>query len=211
VEALVGRSTYGTVAYPGKDHFLPPPLPKDFDKTLRLVHVANISDYKGLDVLIEGLTNHSDFSLAVVGRIIDPAFFDYVQQLIKERGLENKVRFLGLQSGERVHQQLEKSHIFALPSFYESFGIAYIEALGHGLPIIGTNSGGIKEIITDGEEGFLVPSGNPEMIAQHLEEMQEDRSMLRRMSKAALERYRSLPTWGESVNRIHDLLLSLKN
>ncbi len=213
VEALLGHSSRGVVAYPGKDHFLPQPaLDKDFKGPyLNLIHVANISDHKGLDSLIEGLAHLPGFSLTVVGDIIDWSFFHYIERLIQEERIENRVEFRGPQAREKVDRCLKSSHIFALPSFYESFGIAYIEALGHGLPVIATTSGGIKEIITDGKEGFLVSPDDPESIALRLKHMQDNRGLLKRMSEFALVRYRSLPTWGQTVDRIREFLSGLEN
>lgn len=212
-ESLIGSSSNGVVAYPGKDHFSPiARSDRDFDDPwLRLIHVANISEYKGLDTLIEGLSGLSDFHLTVIGDVADLSFFERVKQLVEEKNLGDVVDFLGPQDQERLDREMSDSHIFALPSYHEGFGIAYIEALGYGLPVIATNSGGSKEMISDGKEGFLVPPDSPEMIKQHLCQLQEDRTMLRRMSKSAFDKYQSLPTWDQSIERIQEYLSRLED
>ena len=91
---------------------------------------------------------------------------------IKERELDN-VEFLGFVKGEKKKQLLLDSDIFILPTYYyyEGLPISILEAMATGLPIITTRHGGIPGIIEEGINGFFVPPGNPEMIAETIEKL----------------------------------------
>lgn len=96
-----------------------------------------------------------------------------------------------------------------LPSFHEGFGIAYLEAMGHGLPVIATSAGGPRELIRHRETGFLVTPGDHGSLAGHLERLIADRSHLADMGIAAQARYYSHPSWIESTRRISTFLEDL--
>jgi glycosyltransferase involved in cell wall biosynthesis len=99
--------------------------------------------------------------------------------------------------------------VLAVPSLYEAFGIAYLEALGFGLPVIASSAGGAHELITQGEHGFLVAPGDAPTVAQHIQTLQHDRDRLRRMSLAAYRRAETHPTWAECAGHVRELLQRL--
>jgi glycosyltransferase involved in cell wall biosynthesis len=103
------------------------------------------------------------------------------------------------------------SHLLVVPSFHEGFGIAYLEGMGFGLPAIATTRGGAAEIITHGENGFLVPPGDPGGLADILRRVLGDRDLLASLSLAALRRYEQQPTWQETAEQVRDFLLLLVN
>ena len=80
-----------------------------------------------------------------------------------------------------------------MPSSYEGFGIVYLEGMQFGLPAIAGTAGAAKEIITHGHNGFLVPPGNPEALAHHIELLIRDRELLLKMSLAAHQSRRGPP------------------
>ena len=94
---------------------------------------------------------------------------------------------------------MKASHLLVVPSFYEGFGIVYLEGMGFGLPAIGTTRGAAKEIITNGLNGFLVPPDDASMLSGYLVELAQNREHLQEMSLAAHKSYRSHPTWDESM------------
>ena len=63
---------------------------------------------------------------------------------------------------------MTQHQVLAVPSLYEAFGIAYLEAMGFGLPVIASSAGGAHELITQGEHGFLVAPGDAATLAQHI-------------------------------------------
>jgi L-malate glycosyltransferase len=98
-------------------------------------------------------------------------------------GVENSVSFLG--KLEQIAPLLAAADLFLLPSQSESFGLSALEALASGVPVIGSDAGGLPEVVRDGETGVLSAVGDvPGMAAASLEILQ-DRKRWSRMSKLA--------------------------
>jgi glycosyltransferase involved in cell wall biosynthesis len=95
-----------------------------------------------------------------------------------------------------------------MPSTYEGYGIAYVEAMRAGLPVVASSAGGAKEFV-DGENGVLVDPGDAEAVRAVVERFSQDRPALARASEAALTTARSHPTWEETGDCIQAFLRSL--
>jgi glycosyltransferase involved in cell wall biosynthesis len=102
--------------------------------------------------------------------------------------------------------KLKSAQVLVVPSSYEGFGIVYLEGMAFGLPAIGTTAGAASEIISDGENGYLIPPDDAKLLAKRLLTLADDRELLARMSLNALKRYRQQPTWEETVGEIRDFL-----
>lgn len=89
-----------------------------------------------------------------------------LEQQISELGLVGHVRLLGAVSEEVVKQKLCSAHIFVLASWAEPLGVAYMEAMSCECPVVGTDAGGVPELITNGKDGILVPPQTPEALAE---------------------------------------------
>lgn len=96
----------------------------------------------------------------------DNKYKDYLQNIVTSLKLDNRVLFLGFRND--VSLIIKKSNVILTTSLMEPFGNVTLEAMQYGVPIIGVNTGGTKEIITDGIDGFLVSPHSPEMIAEKL-------------------------------------------
>lgn len=128
------------------------------DKVLKMVSIGFLEDRKGYMVLFKALkelndTGVEDFSLIVIGDGYDRERY---RQVVQEYGIGEKVEFTGIIPHEKVFSTLNKSDLFVLPSYEEAFGIAYLEAMSCGLPVIGTEDEGISDVITHGVNGYLV-------------------------------------------------------
>ena len=104
---------------------------------------------------------------------------------------------------------MSDAHVMAVPSDYEGFGIVYLEGMGFGVPALASTAGAAGEIITDGENGFLVAPGDAAALADRIEALYGDRVLLGRMSAAALARYAQHPTWQEITAGIRSFLLTV--
>jgi glycosyltransferase involved in cell wall biosynthesis len=91
-----------------------------------------------------------------------------LQQHIIELGLEAHVTLLGAISAVAVREKLMAAHAFVLASWSEPLGVAYMEAMSCEVPTIGTNAGGVPELITSGKDGVLVPPKDPKALAAAL-------------------------------------------
>ena len=96
-----------------------------------------------------------------------------------------------------------------MPSSYEGFGIVYLEGMGFGLPAIGTTAGAASEIITHGEDGYLIEPDDADTLAKYLENLAADRELLLKLSLNAIKRYKIQTKWDETAKNIREFLLIL--
>lgn len=96
--------------------------------------------------------------------------------------------------------------VFALPTRFEPFGIAFLEAMHFGLPCIGPRAWAVPEIIVDGETGFTVPVDDVEALTDRLVRLLGDRSLARTMGEAARARAQRLFTWPRVIARMTDVI-----
>jgi len=107
------------------------------------------------------------------------------EQLCKTYGIEDKVVFLG--NSNEVDKILCYSDLFLLPSETESFGLAALEAMASGVPVISSNSGGIPEVNIEGVSGYLSPVGAVDEMAQNAIKIIKKDAVLAKFKKAAQE------------------------
>lgn len=108
-----------------------------------------------------------------------------MEQLCRELGTCDDTRFLGKQ--EKLEEILSITDVFLLPSAYESFGLAALEAMGCQVPVISTNAGGIPEINIHGVTGYLTEVGDIDAMAKYTIELLTDEPKLASFKKNALE------------------------
>jgi glycosyltransferase involved in cell wall biosynthesis len=219
VEGLLGLVPPGVVAYPGRDH-LPSGLTPDQigararqPGPLHILFVGNLTPLKGLHTLLQAVAHlpKDDWRLTVAGSLTMAAdYVDTVRRQVARDGLGRQVTLLGAVPNAVVATHLAQSHVLAVPSFYEAFGIVYLEAMSFGLPIIASTAGGAHELVTHAQEGFLVPAGDADALAHHLRTLSRDRESLCRLGQAASRRVRSHPTWAESGGCIRDFIQTLR-
>jgi glycosyltransferase involved in cell wall biosynthesis len=177
------------------------------EQPLRVVFVGNIIPRKGLQTLVSGLAAaDTDAELTVVGRPVDADYAATVRRSVRRKGLSDRVRLAGELSDEDLAATLRSSHVLAVPSRYEGFGIVYLEGMSFGLPAIASRAGGATDVVTDGETGFLVDPGDPAAIARALTQLADDTDRLISMGQAARRRYERHPDWRETTARVRRLL-----
>lgn len=108
---------------------------------------------------------------------------------VRELGLEDRVLFLGKQ--DEVAEQLSVADVMLLPSEKESFGLVALEAMACGVPTVGSTAGGIPEVVTHGETGFLSEIGDTASMADDCIRLLTDETLYARMSKACIHRART--------------------
>lgn len=178
---------------------------------LRLLFLANVTPLKGLHVLLQAVSHQdSDLRVDVIGsREVDVAYAREMQQFTKAQGLQPRVTFYGVLDGPPLVEKIRQAHVLVIPSFYEGFGIAYLEGMAFGLPAIGTTAGAIPQSISDGETGYLIEPGDSKTLAIRLHELASDRQLLTRLSIAALQHFQLQPTWAQSMEAIQNYLLQM--
>lgn len=205
------------VVPPGRGHRSPEITREEIESRaretpLRIVFVGNLIPRKGAHVLVEALARlpRDDWQLTIIGGTdSNPQYVSQLRRRIARHDLETSVTLAGRVSDEDLAASLRRQHLLAVPSSYEAFGIAYLEGMGFGLPAIATTAGGAADIVSDGENGFLVPPGEPRSIADAVESVLDERTRLREMSVTARETYEAHHSWADVGNRIRQFLRRL--
>jgi glycosyltransferase involved in cell wall biosynthesis len=149
-----------------------------------LVFAGRLSVQKALDVLLRAVAICEGVALVVVGDGPDRARLDV---LVSDLGIGDRVRFLGAQPRETVLELLAAADAEVLSSGWENFPHSVIEGLAVGTPVIATGVGGVAEIVTDGENGLLVPPGDPEALAGAIRRFFADEALQERLRATARE------------------------
>lgn len=110
-------------------------------------------------------------------------------------GVEGRVMFTGARPRSALRNFYGAADVFVSTPWYEPFGITPLEAMACGTPVIGSNVGGIKYTVADGETGFLVEPNDPSALADRLRDILSDAALRRRMGRRSLERIASHFTW----------------
>jgi glycosyltransferase involved in cell wall biosynthesis len=203
--ARIVASDYGvaadriTVARPGSGRV--PPARGSRSDVPHLLSVGAVVPRKGFDVLVRALATLADqpWQLTIAGDLTRaPPTAAALQADIVRLGLTDRIITLGAVSSERLASLYDAADLFVLASYFEGYGMAYAEALAHGLPVIGTNSGAIPETVSDGA-GLLVAAGDAAALAESLRRAISDTALRSRLSQAALAAARRLPTWPQSA------------
>ena len=203
------------VAPPAGDHFDPAVSARAIadrarDGPLRVVFAGNLTPRKGLLALVEALARvDADWELTVVGRAVDGSYVRTVRETLRAAGIEDSVAMVGELPDEALAGILGESHVLAVPSRYEGFGLVYLEAMGFGLPVIAAVAGGASDLVTPGETGFLVDPAEPDALASALERVATDRDLLAEMGLAARRRYERHPDWAETADRVRSFLTTV--
>jgi glycosyltransferase involved in cell wall biosynthesis len=111
--------------------------------------------------------------------------------------------------GRDLKDILSGSQLFIMPFSNEGFGIAYLEALAYGLPVLAPEDGGVKEFIRHGENGFLFAAGQPRKVANTILDLHRDRDYLLKISQTALASSISRPGWNETMAAVDQFLMQL--
>jgi glycosyltransferase involved in cell wall biosynthesis len=163
------------------------------DKLL-IVSVGRIEPLKGQIHLVDacGRIGESlpEFRLLFVGDTVDPAYRRECEAMASTLGIAGQVVFAG--EHDDIAGILGCADIFVLPSLYEAFPRAVIEAMGAGLPVIVTDAGGCPEAVEEGLSGFVVPAGNPEALGSRILQLGKDRELRQRMGARGRQRAKTL-------------------
>lgn len=143
------------------------------DKTKHLDQVI-----RAMALLPEAL---SHTRLIIVG---DGVLRGDLEALAQSEGVADRVEFAGRVSNERLLELYQTATLFALPSSKEGFGIVYLEAWSHLLPVICSIHGAASEVVTDGIDGFAVEPMDTELLAAHMRQLFEDRKLALHMANA---------------------------
>lgn len=157
-------------------------------RPFRICHVGSMSAlYKAQDVLIEAISlcrraKGLEIQLTLLG---DGKYYQHFVEKAKILGIAQNVKFLGrLLPGAPVQKQLDLADLFVLPSLVEGVPRVLIEAMARGLPCIGSNVGGIPELLAPED---MVPAGNAQLLAEKIESVITNIEKLKEMAQRNLQ------------------------
>jgi N-acetyl-alpha-D-glucosaminyl L-malate synthase BshA len=155
-----------------------------------LLHISNFRPVKRvLDVvrIFERVAREVDAVLLMVGEGPERSS---AQALARRLGLQERLRFLGTQ--ESIEEIAGMADVFLLPSELESFGLSALEAMACAVPVVGSDAGGLPEVVKHTESGYLLPVGDVEGMASRTLEILKDEERRREMGQAGRRRAESL-------------------
>jgi D-inositol-3-phosphate glycosyltransferase len=185
--------------------------------------VGRIEPLKGIDALIEATAllfqRRPEWRGNLTGLVVgggaedDPARWNSEQRrldtLRHEFDVVDAIRFAGAKPQDQLAYYYAAADLTTMPSHYESFGMAALEGLAAGRPVVATNAGGPAFIVEDGVSGLHVPPNNPEALADRLERLLADDQLRASMGNAARERAIRFgwPTIAADIIRVYRDLL----
>lgn len=190
----IDREKYG----PGEKSHLP-----------LVLYVGRLKKYKGLEYLImamrEVVKETLDARLLIIGK------GDYADELVSltdKLGLKNIVKFCGYVSEERKVELMRKAHVIVVPSVKEGWGIPVIEAAACGTPAIGTDTTGLRDSIINGKTGFLVPYGEPKILAKKIIGILKNDDLRDKLSKNAIRWARNFG-WDKGLCKFETIVTAI--
>ncbi|MGF7400566.1 glycogen synthase [Thermoanaerobacterium thermosaccharolyticum] len=106
---------------------------------------------------------------------------------------------------EEIIELYSNAEVFVCPSIYEPFGIINLEAMACNTPVVASATGGIKEVVVDGETGFLVEPGNPEDLAEHIKKLLDDRELAATFGANGRKRVEEMFSWESIAKKTYDM------
>lgn len=178
-----------------------------------LLSVCRLVERKGIDTVLQALAilENTEIEYCIVGGGVDEP---RLREIVKRKGLEQQVHFLGAISDEELEQMYIAADIFIMPSReieggdVEGFGIVFVEANSFGLPVIGGKSGGVVDAIIDGETGVLVEPESAQMVSDAIKTLFTDKSYATRLGEQGKKRVEEFFQWSNQAQRLKELLES---
>lgn len=168
---------------------IPLPAPEPLPENPAVLYVGRLESVKGVDQLLRAMrrlvVSIPPATLVVVG---DGSQRRSLEALSAELGLGGHVRFAGWVSSKDIRQYYAAAQVVAVPSLCpETLAMVSVEAMAYGRPVVGSNVGGLPEVVVDTVTGSLVKPGDPRELADALAGILGDAARARRMSVAARE------------------------
>lgn len=170
------------IPFETKNEFISNPIPGN------LTYTGTIEPRKGLIYLLKALKHIQDldveYSLSIVGKITNEAYYKQLKEFIETHNL--KVKFPGFVELEEKNKILSETDIFVFPSLLEGFGMVLVEAQVFGLPIVSFDNSAMPFTVKDNVNGFAVTTGDYIEMAKRIQQIIENRSLRDRLSKGAI-------------------------
>jgi glycosyltransferase involved in cell wall biosynthesis len=199
---LKNFASKATVIHPGVDLSLFKPDPamnKEKNLIVFICRYKNMHKMKGFYYLLDAIKYLPDVRLHIIGEKGDVT--------------DERISFVGMKQGEALVEEMQKASLVVLPSLahMESFGMVLIEAMACQTPVIGTDIGGIPEVIKNGIDGFLVPSNDSKALALAISKILANQDLATRMGQCGAAKVKKEFLWDTRIALTHEVFASCLN
>jgi len=162
---------------------------------MTLLFVGGNIQRKGLPKLLQALqllkARFPPIQLRILGKNQNLAKMEI---LARKMDLSDRVHFEGWVHPSKMEQYYRQAQVFVMPSLMEGYGLVYLEAMSHGLPVVAGDVGGTRELIQQGQNGLLVNSLNVDELAKSIGDLLTDQSLRKKVISGGYETVRNLNT-----------------
>lgn len=182
----------------------------------RIITFGRLVPRKGIDTIIEALVQVHDTELVVAGGPVRACLHGDAEarrlmRLAREKGVADRVAFVGQVAHDELPPLIRSADVAVSVPWYEPFGIAPVEAMACGVPVIVSAVGGHLDTVIDGGTGGHVPARNPDALAGRLRMLLADPQLRRALGRTATERVRKHYTWSriaDATEAVYDRLVA---
>lgn len=172
-----------------------PPILRSDSSMVQLLYIGHLWEFKGINELILAAKQVKEsgisFKLIIAGPEGDLTF-EELNERLKELDLEEYVKIVGPKSGDEKYHLFRTSDVFVMPTKFDAFPGALLEAMQFSLPVISTFEGAVPEIVDDGITGYLVPKGDVESLAQKMKLLIGDVECCQFLGKKGREKFEAI-------------------
>lgn len=200
------------VIYNGIDvqEFHPQPELHDANE-FRLICGTRVTPRKGIRFLIQAMdvlaVKYPQIRLVVVGEGDEK---QSLENLVRGIGLSDKVNFLGFVPREKAAEYYGRGDVYVSPSLNEGMANFMLECMALGMPIVATDVGGTRELLTEGENGLIIKVGDYADIAEKIEYLLQNPDLKEKMGKASRERAEKM-SWENVAKQYHEAYVETRN
>lgn len=175
----------------------------------KLIYVGRVEPVKGLLVMLDAMAkvkaDHPNVTLTVVG---DGSSREMIEARTRELDLSGAVQFVGYKTQREVASLMTEADALVLPSFAEGIPVVLMEAMASGKPVVASRVAGVQELVEDGVNGFTVPPGDTQSLAQRIGQLITDPALSQRMGQAGRMKVEQEFNTDREAERLAELLLS---
>lgn len=176
--------------------------PRKEKDVFSIVTVGTIERRKGISYVIDAVgkattTTGKKITLTIVGKVIEENYYQTLTEQIKQLGLTDSITFAGRLSNEELSAVYRTADCFAFGSQLEGYGMVLLEAMSYGLPLLAFDNTAMPYTVKNEHNGFLIENKNVDSFAHAILRLIEEPALKDKLSKGALEDFKSLRTLEE--------------
>ncbi len=181
--------------------FIDAKISENSSEPLSLVSVCRLLKLKNIDIVIDVIgKNNLNVHYSIIG---DGPEWVFLKDLINKYGLQKKIRLPGYFEHCKVIQELRKHALFIMPSYPETLGRVYFEAMASGIPVIAAKGTGVDGIIENGKQGYLVSHDDPEEIKNAIisftQKSPDEKLKMKRAARELADHFR----WDQTLEKYY--------